>query len=160
MNHPTIEPPLSETDHVAQLTRWLAERTPRRSFFGKTGRSLVAASVGGTLALAVYPESADAANCGCCCDVSVSCGCLTGNNSCPSGTCECGCWSTCGPQCGHNTMYWCDCCNLNSDHYACISYCSNHPSNCFYKEWSGGCYTGHAIHCRHYTCSSSGPQPC
>lgn len=145
---------------VSNWTRWLAGRTPRRSFLGRAGRGLVASSVGGTAALAVFAESAYAANCGCCCSESVSCGCLTGTNGCPSGTCECGSWITCGTQCGHNAMYWHDCCNESYHSSYCDGGCSNRPVNCFSKEWSGGCTTGYTIRCRYYRCDSSGPQPC
>src|SRR5215471_17348082 len=116
MSDPVSNTQTTDDDAVTWLTRWLAERTPRRSFLGKVGRGLVASAVGGTAALSVFSESALASSCGY--DHSVTCGCLTGHSGCPSGTCECGCWQTCGSRCpcggsGNNVVNWCDCCSTS-----------------------------------------------
>ena len=154
----------SADERVTSWARWLAERSPRRSFLGKAGRGLVASSVGGTAALALFAESAYAGGCGCYGSESVTCGCLTGANTCPSGTCQCGCWTTCSAFCtGCNNTNWCDCCNQTAHSSYCVSSCGTapgRPSNCFSKEWSGGCSTGHSIRCRYYYCSSFGVHCC
>ena len=151
----------STDESVEVLTRWLADRTPRRAFLGRIGRGLVASSVGGAAALSLFTERAYAGGCGCYGDVSVSCDCLPGGtNACPSGTCECGCWTTCTSMCtGCNNTQWCDCCNTSAGTPSCVQGCGpdpGRPKNCFNKEWSGGCGTVNQtqIRCRHWFCST------
>lgn len=159
MSQSLLESQTAADERVTSTTRWLAERTPRRSFLGKVGRGLVASSVGGAAALSLFAETAYAGNCGCNGNVSVSCGCLTGTNLCPSDTCECGCWQTCNqvlcPGCLQN-VNWCDCCNTSAKSSDCVPSCESRPKNCFPKEWSGGCSSGYTIRCRKYRCGSGG----
>src|SRR6266702_6180836 len=137
-----------------EMSRGMANRYPRRSFLGKVGRYAAAAVAGGSASVLLLQEPALAVGCGCGATHSVSCLCLTGSNTCPSGTCQCGCWSACDTsRCpSPHSIQWCDCCNKSSHGSACVASCSNLPKNCFSKEWSGGCSTGHSIRCRKFSC--------
>jgi hypothetical protein len=113
---------------ASQTARRMAARISRRSFVGRAGLGLVAASMGGAGTALLFPEVAEAHTCpsGCNCSESVTCVALTGVNGCPSGTCECGCWtvSDCTrcpgqPNC---VKSWCDCCGG--------TYCNPHPCHC------------------------------
>lgn len=155
-------------ENVEVWTRWLADRTPRRSFLGKMGRGLVASSVGGAAALGLFAEQAYASGgCGCYGDVSVTCACEYGTDACPTGTCECGCWTSCSAYCtGCSATQWCDCCNTTSNYTThCVGGCGpapGYPTNCYTKAqgWPGGCGTGTSvIRCRYYLCTQ-GPACC
>ena len=144
-----------------RLTRMLASRTPRRSFFGKVGRLSVAAVAGSSIALLLWDEPAFAATCAdgsgsCGSQNSVSCDCLTGSNLCPSGTCQCGCWVMCDGLCGTRATQWCDCCDTSGCNKTCVTACgTTKPKCCFPKEWSGGCGTVNStiIRCRTHNCT-------
>lgn len=140
-------------ERTQQLTRWVASKTPRRSFLGLAGRLTLAVVGGGAAGLLLWEETAYAGGC-CGASNSVGCKCLTGVNLCPSGTCECGCWTACTPQCGALTTHWCDCCDTSGCNTQCISGCNNKPKCCFPKEWRGGCGSRDQtiIRCRHYEC--------
>ena len=157
---PTID------DYFGRLSQTLAARTPRRSFLGKLGTITIAAGVGTVVggagaALWAEPSSIQAA---ChdgqtaCASTSAYCGCSnTHNASCPSGTCECGCWLSCpsSTYCGVKTTRFCDCCISNGG--GCSSSCPCGPRCCFTKEWSGGCGTSSwIIRCRVTSCGPSG----
>lgn len=142
-------------DRVAgRISRAMAARFPRRSFFGRVGVYAAAATVGGGALSLLSQEAALAGGCGCNGYESVSCGCLTGSNSCPSGTCGCGCWAVCGG-CGDYAKMWCDCCNESYHSARCVSSCSSDPSNCFTKDYAGGCAPGYTIRCRYWYCNHS-----
>ena len=130
---------------ASRATRGLAGRISRRSFVGRAGLGIVAASVGGSGTALLFPASAAAHTCpgGCDCSESVTCATLTGANACPSGTCECGCWTV--SDCTHCssepncTKSWCDCCGgdyCNPNPCNCVG---GHPSCCNHKTHSGGC---------------------
>src|SRR5712691_5283830 len=151
------------------MSRAMATRFTRRSFFGKVGRYAAAATVGGSALAVLFPESAYATNgCvngggNCSGQDSVNCFCLTGSSTCPSGTCQCGCWQSCdgsgtaGGRVVHSQ--WCDCCNMTAHQTAsCVTGCGNKPKNCFNKTHTGsgtGCNPGFTIRCRKLTCLSS-----
>lgn len=128
------------------LARGLATKISRRSFFGRLGKGAVVATLGGSGAALLMPEAAWAHSCpsGCDCSESVTCATLTGSNSCPSGTCECGCWlvSDC-THCGGSTncwKWWCDCCGGGYCNGGANCRCvGGHPSCCNHKTHSGGC---------------------
>jgi hypothetical protein len=137
-----------------EMSEGMATRFPRRSFLGKVGRYATAAVAGGTASVLLLQEPALAIGCGCGATHSVSCHCLTGSNTCPSNTCECGCWIACDTsRCpSPHSIQWCDCCNQRSPTSRCVARCSGLPANCFPKEWSGGCNPGHPIRCRKFSC--------
>jgi hypothetical protein len=142
-------PTLTSTNSEAlsgAIARRLAMKLSRRSFIGRIGKGTVALSLGGAGAALILPEAAWAHSCpgGCDCSHSVTCGALTGSNSCPSGTCECGCWTVtdCGT-CSNSPgclKYWCDCCGGDYCHGGAQCRCvGGSPSCCIHKTWSGGC---------------------
>lgn len=141
---------------AASMSRTMAMKFARRSFLGRVGVYATAA-VGGAASTLLLQEPALAlapANCGCNGDTSVTCVCLTGTNACPSGTCECGCWTACNTDfCAlPNSVSFCDCCNTSSHSSTCVQDCSSKPSNCFGQEWTGTCSPGFTIRCRQYSC--------
>jgi len=168
------------------MSRRLATRYPRRSFLGRVGRYATAAAVGGTASamlwqdsaiakLAAAPRTCTSRTCNgtnhtspCCHDSkaacsseSVTCSCLTGSNLCPSGTCQCGCWTVCdNSRCTFpNSSMFCDCCETGSPPASsCHSGCSCTVSSCFTKEWSNppGCGTvgTTVIRCRELFCQN------
>jgi len=158
-NEPLADEPM--LDHLAGgFSRAMATRFTRRSFFGKVGLYATAAVVGGTASTLLWQEPALAATCtdgSASCNgatTSVTCQCLTGLNTCPSGTCECGCWTVCNPSiCAFpNAVAWCDCCNTSRHSAGCA--CGK-PKNCFPKEHfcsTCGCNPGFSIRCRKHEC--------
>lgn len=146
---------------ATSISQRMATRFARRSFLGKVGVYATAA-VGGAASGLLLQEPALAAslvNCGCNGDTSVSCSCLTGVNVCPSGTCECGCWTACNSAfCAlPNSVTFCDCCNTSFHSSTCVGSCSSKPSNCFAQEWTGSCSPGFTIRCRQYSCHANPP---
>jgi hypothetical protein len=160
---------------AATVSRALAARFPRRSFFGKVGRYATAAAVGGTASALLWQDSALAGikSCGAvvcngvtytspccwdgkagCTDDSVTCECLRGFNSCPTNCCECGCWiARDNSRCSYpHSIQYCDCCNYNQLSSSCVSSCSCHNKDCFPKTYAGGCSPGFAVRCRVYSC--------
>ena len=145
------------------VTRWIAGRSPRRSFLGTIGRVMLVSATGAAGSTALWEESAQAVPL---CGInghSVRCYCLTGSNSCPSGTCECGYWGACPGQgditfCSPKITYWHDCCDLDGCSSACVDDCGRGTMHsCYYhKEYSGGCGTINVsvIRCRYWSCSS------
>jgi hypothetical protein len=155
-----MTPGLRVDDYVSQLSKTLARRTPRRSFLGTMGRLTVAAGAGGAVGgagalLWAEPASATALVCGGATH-SAYCGCSSSTTSCPSGSCQCGCWAVCTTVCDPVLTYYCDCCVSPS----CSCTCPCGPRCCFRKEWSGGCGTvgSSKIRCRIRFCS--GPRAC
>ncbi len=122
------------------ISRRIAARISRRSFLGRVGKGAIAASLGGAVAESLLnPPTALAVCSGINC--SVQCSHLPGwgSNTCPTGTCECGCWCINGPGCA-NYKEWCDCCGgdyCNPHGCRCISSCgTTYPSCCLTKDWS------------------------
>src|SRR6266516_481215 len=112
-NDLSVKEPLLDRFAVS-TSRALARRLPRRTFLGKVGLYATAAVVGASASTLLSQDPALArSNCGCTGGNSVSCQCLTGTNACPSGTCQCGCWTVCNSSiCAFpNSVNWCDCCN-------------------------------------------------
>jgi hypothetical protein len=144
---------------AVSASRALANRLPRRTFLSRVGLYATAAVIGSSASTLLSQDPA-LANGGCGCNGfnSVSCQCLTGRNACPSGTCQCGCWTVCDfTICSApNSVNWCDCCNTSAHSASCVSRCNSQPSNCFSKEHTGqGCTTGHTIRCRYHQCVGS-----
>src|SRR5215471_8152584 len=140
------------------MTRATASYFPRRSFFGKVGRYTVAAAIGAAAPAILWPDAAYATtgcwdNGGGTCNGqdSVTCGCLTGFNGCPSGTCQCGCWAACdSSRCPFPaSVQFCDCCHPNG---------VTPPTSCFKKEHPSptGCGSvgRNIIRCRSFTCQN------
>jgi hypothetical protein len=146
-------------DYVSHVSQALARRTPRRSFLGTMGRLAIAAGAGGAVGgagalLWAEPASATATVCGGATH-SAYCGCSSSTTSCPSGSCQCGCWAVCNSVCTPVLTYYCDCCATSS----CSCTCPCGPRCCFTKEWSGGCGSSSSrIRCRIRFCS--GPRAC
>lgn len=142
-------------EQVAFLTRHIAAKSPRRSFLGKLGRLSLAAVAGSAAAVRLLEETAYGHSSCCGASHSVSCSCLTGVNGCPSGTCECGCWSACDAKCGDRVTRWCDCCDTSGCTKDCVAGCNNEPKCCFHKPYSGGCGTIGETHvrCRKWSCT-------
>jgi len=150
------------------MTRATASYFPRRSFFGKVGRYTVAAAIGIAAPSILWPDAAyattgcwDGGGASCNGQNSVTCGCLTGVNTCPSDTCQCGCWAACdSSKCPFPaSVQFCDCCHQNgvTPHSSCASAaCSHKPTNCFRKEHPGGCGSvgQNVIRCRMYSCQN------
>jgi hypothetical protein len=146
-----------------RATRWIAARSPRRSFLGKVGRAMLVSAAGGVGSAVLWQESAQSVPD---CDInghSVRCVCLTGSNSCPSGTCECGSWGSCPGEgdltpCSPQITFWHDCCDLSGCTSACVDDCGRGTTHkCYYKKpYPGGCGTVNVsvIRCRYYACSS------
>lgn len=110
----------------------LASRVSRRSFMGRLGSGLAAASVGASAFELIGAGSAAAAT------NSATCSLIIGTNSCPSYRgCACGCWSA-------GSFNWCDCCDngqwCNHPGHSCHQ-TSQGPTCCNSKEWTGGCGT-------------------
>ena len=146
------------------LSRGLAGRISRKSFVGRVSRGAVAATLGGAGATLFMTESAEAhANpCANGCSVQCSRHPSWGANSCPSGTCECGCWciSVSTGVCGSGLKEWCDCCGGDfclPQGCTCISACgTTYPSCCNHKVWAEGCGSADwHIACRYSKCVSS-----
>jgi len=127
---------------VERASRWLAERTPRRSFIGYVGRASLAAAGGGALAATLFKETAFAITCGCGGDGnSVTCNCLAGStNSCPNGTCQCGAWVDCNQSapCYPKKTRYTDCCDLSGCATQCVDGCGQYPKCCNKREHSAG----------------------
>lgn len=113
-----------------RASRRLAMRISRRSFLGRLGRGVIVAAVGSAAGPFLISESAYAHTNPCSKTCSVSCKVLTGSNSCPSGTSNCGCWCITSTACT-NYREWCDCCGDNycSGRRQCVNgapSCYNH----------------------------------
>jgi hypothetical protein len=158
-------PTSTRTEQLSDLiARSLAQHVSRRSFLGRLGKGAVAASLGAAGAEALFfPQSASAITCGvngC----SVQCSHFPGwnQNSCPTGTCECGSW--CFTQhdsnCPNTYKKWSDCCGgicNGGANCKCVDACgTSYPSCCYQKYWTGfGCgQNDWYIACRASTCSS------
>jgi hypothetical protein len=147
-------------------SRLVASRVSRRSFFGRVGRGVAAASLGaaGTQLLAPAVALADACPHGCNCACSVSCNYLPGwgQNACPPDSCRCGHWCIQDSTCGNGIRKWTDCCGTGwcADHGGC--YCvpgKNRPTCCNPRDWSGGDCSptpGHIV-CRTTDCVDCSP---
>jgi hypothetical protein len=141
----------------------LAKRVSRRAFVARVGLGSVALTLGEAGAMLLAPDVALADACpGCAdCSDSVQCSLINGGvDSCPSGTCECGCWTVtdCNvcpgqPNC---TKSWCDCCGGDFCIPAGGCQCSHgRPMCCYFKKWPGGCgQSSWHIACRHHRCGT------
>lgn len=153
------------------ISRALAGRISRRSFMGRLGKGMIAASLGTAGGVLVRAESAEGSHGGCpsgCtkCACSVSCSYLPGWNqaSCPTngyGTCACGSWCFSTAECGSGIRRWTDCCGINYCNVnpgggcRCISSVSR-PACCYHKTYGGGCGDSNSIiACRSHQCVSS-----
>lgn len=160
-------PTTTRAEQVSDLiARSLAQHVSRRSFLGRLGKGVVAASLGAAGAEALLrPPTALGVNCGVN-NCSVQCSHLPGwnQNACPTGTCECGCWCliSANPGCPNSHTQWCDCCGGSycngGANCKCVSSCgTTYPSCCLTKDWSGGCGdSSWHIACRKSNCRSSG----
>ena len=146
-----------------EIARGFAQRVSRRSFLGRLGKGMIAASLGAGGA-AILAEDAFAHACNCeRCDCSIGCAALPGHNSnsCPPGTCTCGCWCVSGESCPA-FREWCDCCGgdyCNPHGCRCVTGTDGctRPSCCHHKEWPGGCGSSSwHIACRRSQCVSAG----
>lgn len=151
--------------------RSLASRTSRRSFIGRIGRTAVLAATTGAFLGTVGVEEGLAhhwggcGSCqnppiggGCCGQNTIGCANLTGSNSCPGNTCNCGCWTitVSSSTCASRRREWCDCCGGCADGSNCNCITVGgvpHPTCCRHKEWNDGCQ-GCAKHikCRRHRC--------
>lgn len=144
-----------------RMSRQLATRFGRRSFLGYLGRGTVGlALVGfGTRAAVAPPEAAAHGRCG---RLSVTCARLTGNNTCPPGTCYCGYWFQCHRPCGRgNVARMMDCCSMG-DTCEGRSRCDDVVTCWHHKVYSQGCgslnppYSRRkSIRCRVIECTSA-----
>lgn len=153
----TSVPPTRIEYLAGGFSRHLAGRISRRSFMGSVGRGAIAATMG-TLAtpFLIRPALAHTNSCQSFC--SASCRALTGSNSCPSGSCNCGCWCirVSSSTCSSTYREWCDCCGGCGDSdRGCINGTDNltHPTCLLHKEWPEGCSDTH-IKCRFHRCVS------
>lgn len=151
------------------VSRSLAARVSRRSFFGRLGSGAVALSLGSAGATLLSQQDAIAhSTCGCglctaapsndCCSGrdSIGCGNLPGwnQNSCPTNSSLCGCWviSVATSTCSSGLREWCDCCGGCGTPTDCHCYTADDgqfsPSCCRHKFYTGG--TGDS--CSHIKC--------
>jgi hypothetical protein len=119
---------------VGGASRSLAGRFSRRSFIGRLGLGVVAASLGESGLSLMRPGLAGAtiASCGTC---SVSCNYLPGwlQNSCPTNSCRCGHWCFTDSTCpSGQTRRWTDCCDLGwcGAHGGCYCVTSKNKVTC------------------------------
>jgi hypothetical protein len=164
-------PTSTRAEQVSDLiARSLAQHISRRSFLGRLGKGVVAVSLGAAGAEALLrPPTAMAITCdvnGC----SIQCSQLNGwnQNSCPTGTCECGCWCLISSNqgCPNSHKQWCDCCGggwCGAPGHGChcqTAGCNGktYPTCCYTKEWTGqGCGdSSWHIACRKSDCRTSG----
>jgi hypothetical protein len=142
--------------HLGEVSRRLASRTPRRSFIGRVGRLAVAAGAGGVGAL-LWADPALAVTCHdgrtSCNNLTYSAWCGCNNSTCPSGSCECGCWYVCDGACSPRLTKYCDCCQSGTSTCACSP---ARPKYCFPKQYAGGCGTVRVsvIRCRYRRCTT------
>lgn len=129
--------------------RRLAMRVSRRSFLGRLGRGMIAASLGAASGAMLLADSVIAhplpGGCGGC---SVTCNTLTGNNRCPNGTNPNGCWCITASPCA-NYKEWCDC---TGDNYCQGNRrCINGNPSCYNHRFYSNTGDTH-IACRRYRC--------
>jgi hypothetical protein len=140
-----------------RVSRRLAMRVTRRSFIGRLGAGATVALLGAEAAnLIASPSSALACSSGC------STGCLEldgwKKNSCPTGSCDSGCWCITVPQstCSTGLKRWCDCTGGCSHGADCHCNSNGAPTCCNHKFWGGGCGdSDDYIKCRHWNCVAS-----
>lgn len=138
-----------------RLSRGLAGRHSRRSFLGGVGRGSLVLAAGGS-ALALRPAGASAHNSPCREGYATTCHQLTGTNACPSNTCGCGFWQSCGhPECPpHYMMRWRDCCVRPPSWCEGRRRCVSDAPTCYnHKHYPHGCSENvGAIRCRAWEC--------
>lgn len=139
---------------------YLAGRVSRRSFMGRLGRGAIAATLGGAGATLLLNQRAEAHTCPCSnCGNSIGCGTLTGvQGSCPSDTCQCGCWciNVSSDKCASGIREWCDCCGGCAEGSGGCRCVNGIPTCCYHKEWPEGCGSADThIKCRYHKCVSS-----
>jgi hypothetical protein len=131
---------MSVDDLTESVARGFAQRFTRRSAIGRFGGALAVLGAGGLVAA----ETAQAA-CGCSkSGYSTQCA----GSTCPSGTCECGHWSTC--TCAGALRFYKDCCGGCSGGCSCGS--DGYP-RCYYQPPYGSCGSTTKVHCRLIYCT-------
>lgn len=134
-----------------RVSRALASRVPRRSFFAGIGKGGIALAMGGAGAGLFASESQAHSN-PCQYQSSVDCYQYWGYNECPPNTCGCGYWHVCdSTRCTYHKV-WSDCCWSGGECNAgCIA---GHPSCINHKEYTQGCGTRLSSHikCRRWYC--------
>jgi hypothetical protein len=148
------------SDLAQSTSKGLARRLSRRGAFGTVGRVAIATLGGGVLAEGLLAEPA-AASASCSTNESIPCDCLSGgNNSCPSGTTQGGCWIACvsGLCGGTHAAQFCDCCGGCSG-LPCSTKTNCHTWNhglcscCFNAALGAYCSDNHFSKCRTYSCT-------
>lgn len=149
-----------EVSEVTQaMSEGLARRLSRRGVFGTVGRVAIATLGGGLIAESLLSQPA-AASASCSTNESIPCDCLTGNNSCPSGSTLGGCWVACvsGLCGGTHAAKFCDCCGGCSGlgcttKTNCHSWNTGRCSCCFNAAAGAYCSDNHYSKCRTYGCT-------
>ncbi len=147
-----------ETFGDALATR-LAQRTPRRAFLDRLGKTAVGLSLGaiglplikGDQALGHTTGGCGACSGSCCGQNTVPCTYLGLSNSCSAnGLVDCGYWDCTSSNCSGVTR-WIDCCGDCNNGASCVCWAQG-PSCCRHRTYASTVGCNNHIKCRRWVC--------